>query len=59
MNRIRKHFTEAMPGDTPTILLFRRTARPISASPCLFAEHADMQWKDSEVKVRCLSKVGP
>jgi hypothetical protein len=30
---------EAMPEDTPTILLFRRT-RPISASPRLLTEHA-------------------
>ena len=29
MNRISKHSMEAMPEDTPTILLFRRTARPI------------------------------
>ena len=36
MNRISKHSMEAMPEATPTILLFRRTPRPISASPRLF-----------------------
>jgi len=56
MNRISKHSMEAMPEDTPTILLFRRTARPIGASPCLFPEHADMQGKDPELKVRRLTK---
>src|SRR5512135_275388 len=56
MNRISKHSMGVMHEDTPTILLFRRTARPISASPCLFPEHADMQWKDPELKAGRLTK---